>query len=170
VTTWADFRPTTLLGRLVEAGVDFVIVGGIAVVLQALPRFTKDLDLCYATDGDNLDRLGAVLGAVHARLRGPDEDPPFVADAGTLRQTQILTLITDDGDVDLLVDPPGAPPYPRLRAGADRMEVAGVEVLVASIADLVAMKRAAAGPQDLIDVEALEIARRRGGRRRRARR
>lgn len=170
MTTWADFRPTTLLGRLVEAGVDFVIVGGIAVVLQALPRFTKDLDLCYATDGDNLDRLGAVLGAVHARLRGPDEDPPFVADAGTLRQTQILTLITDDGDVDLLVDPPGAPPYPRLRAGADRMEVAGVEVLVASIADLVAMKRAAAGPQDLIDVEALEIARRRGGRRRRARR
>jgi predicted nucleotidyltransferase len=170
VATWADFRPTKLLRRLVEAGVDFVIVGGIAVVLQAQPRFTKDLDLCYATDRDNLERLGAVLGAVHARLRGLDEDLPFVADARTLRQTQILALITDEGEVDLLVDPAGAPPYHRLRAGADRMEVAGVEVLVASIADLVAMKRAAARPQDLIDVEALEIARRRRGRRRRTRR
>jgi hypothetical protein len=166
VASWADFHATRLLSRLAKARVDFVVVGGVAVVLQALPRFTKDLDLCYSLEADNLARLGAALTAVRARLRGIDEDLPFAADARTLRQTQIVTLTTDEGDVDLLVDPAGAPPYAQLRDSADRVEIDGVEVLVASIADLLAMKRAAGRPQDLMDVEALEIARRRRGRRR----
>ena len=40
------FEPTKLLRRLVEGGVDFVVVGGVAVVAQAMPRWTKDLDIC----------------------------------------------------------------------------------------------------------------------------
>lgn len=166
MASWTEFRPTALLPRLVGGDVDFVIVGGVAVVLQAHPRFTKDLDICYATEPENLARLGAVLGELHARLRGIDEDLPFVADARTLRQTRILTLATDDGDLDLLVEPDGAPPYADLRHEADVVEVAGVQVRVASIEHLSAMKTAAGRPQDLIDLEALQIARRRRGRRR----
>jgi hypothetical protein len=168
VASWTDFQPTRLLSRLVEGNTDFVIVGGVAVVLQAQPRFTKDLDICYATDPENLERLGTVLSALRARLRRIDEDLPFVADARTLRQTQMLTLTTDDGDLDLLVDPAGAPAYAELRAGADVVRVASVEVRVASIEHLTSMKRAAGRPQDLADLEALQIARRRRGRRRRA--
>jgi hypothetical protein len=168
VASWADFHPTRLLPRLVDGEVDFVIVGGVAVVLQAQPRFTNDLDICYATEPENLERLAAVLGALHARLRGVDEDVPFLADARTLRQTQVLTLTTDDGDLDLLVDPSGAPPYAQLRKKADVVEVAGVEVRVASIEHLTLMKRAAGRPQDLVDLDALQIARRRRGRRRRS--
>jgi hypothetical protein len=63
------------------------------------------------------------------------------------------------GDIDLLVQPDGCPPYPELRANADRIEIDGLPVLIASIDDLIAMKRAAGRPQDLIDLEALEIAR-----------
>jgi nucleotidyltransferase AbiEii toxin of type IV toxin-antitoxin system len=166
VASWADFHPARLLGRLVEGGVDFVVIGGVAVVLQAQPRFTKDLDVCYATDEENLSRFADVLTSLHARLRGIDEDLPFVADARTLRQTQILTLTTDAGELDLLVDPSGAPPYSELRAGADVLDVGGVDVRVASIDHLTAMKQSAGRPQDLIDVEALQIARRRRGRRR----
>lgn len=168
MATWTDFHPTRLLSRLVAAEVDFVIVGGVAVVLQAQPRFTKDLDICYASDPTNLDRLGGVLTALHARLRGIDEDLPFVADARALRQTQILTLSTDEGEIDLLVDPSGAPSYPDLRARADLVDLDGVQVRVASIEDLASMKRAAGRPQDLADLDALEIARRRRGRRRRS--
>jgi predicted nucleotidyltransferase len=166
VASSTDFEPTRLLGRLVQAGVDFVIVGGVAVVLHAQPRYTKDLDICYATEPENLERLGDVLAGLHARLRGIDETLPFVADARTLRQTQILRLTTDAGDLDLLVDPQGAPPYPDLRRNADVLDLDGVAVRVASIEDLSAMKRAAGRPQDLIDLEALQIARRRRGRRR----
>jgi predicted nucleotidyltransferase len=167
VASWTDFRPTLLLADLVEGGVDFVVIGGVAVVLQAQPRFTKDLDICYASDRANLERLASVLSSLNARLRGIDETVPFVADARMLSQTQILTLTTDHGEIDLLVDPSGAPPYVELREDADILDVGGIEVHVASIDHLTAMKRAAGRAQDLVDIEALQIARRRRGRRRR---
>jgi hypothetical protein len=150
-----------LLRQLTDGGVDFVVIGGVAVILQASPRFTKDLDICYAPADDNLDRLGAVLVALGAKLRGVDEDLPFVPDGRVLRRTQILTLITPNGGIDLLVDPDGSPGYSALRRGANEIDIDGVMVRVASIDDLIDMKRAAGRPQDLVDLESLEIARRR---------
>jgi hypothetical protein len=170
VASWPEFRPTALLGLLAQAGVDFVVVGGVAIVVQASPRFTRDLDICYATDGPNLERLGALLVSLEARLRGIEEDVPFAPDARTLRHTRMLTLTTREGDLDLLVDPPGAPSYASLRRRADVVEVDGASVRVASLEDLIEMKRAAGRPQDEIDIESLEIARSRlRGRRRRPR-
>jgi hypothetical protein len=144
---------------LAHAGIDFVVVGGVAVVVQASPRFTRDLDICYATDGANLARLGSVLVSIQAKLRGIDDDLPFVPDARTLRRTQMLTLTTREGDLDLLVDPPGSPGYPALRRRADLIDLAGASVRIASVEDLISMKRAAGRPQDAIDIESLEIAR-----------
>jgi predicted nucleotidyltransferase len=161
VANWPDYRPTRLLKRLSDADVDFVVVGGVAVVAQGYPRLTNDLDICYATDQANLDRLGELLVAIEAKLRGVEEDVPFVPDGRALRKAQILTLSTREGELDLLVAPPGAPAYATLRRRADRIEVAGARVLIASIEDLLAMKRAGGRPQDLIDVEALEVALRR---------
>ncbi len=156
-----SYRPAALVQALVEGGVDFVIIGGVAVVLQAMPRFTKDLDICYSTVQDNLDALGSVLVALEARLRGIPETVPFVPDGRTLRQTQIMCLTTPAGDIDLLVDPDGAPAYNTLRRRADIMDLGGQSVRVASIEDMLAMKRAAGRPQDVVDVESLEAARRR---------
>ena len=168
VTSLPDFRPTSLLGALTRAGIDFVVIGGVAVVLQASPRFTRDLDICYAVEAANLERLGTLLGSLDARLREVDEDVPFVPDARTLRRTQMLTLTTSEGNLDLLVDPPGSPGYAALRRRADVVNLDGASVRVASLEDLLAMKRAAGRPQDEIDVESLEIARSRlRGRRRR---
>ncbi len=156
-----ELRLRVLLGRLTEAEVDFVVVGGVAVITQASPRFTKDLDICYAREHANLERLGAALVGLGARLRGVEEDLPFVADARTLLQTQMLTLTTSDGAIDLLADPDGSPGYAALRRNASRVDLDGQTVLVASIDDLIAMKRAAGRPQDLVDLESLEVARRR---------
>jgi hypothetical protein len=159
VASWPEFRPTTLLGLLAHAKIDFVVVGGVAIVVQASPRFTRDLDICYATDKANLAQLGSLLVSLEARLRGLDDDVPFVPDARMLRRTQMLTLTTREGDLDLLVDPPGAPGYAALRRRADVIELAGASVRIASVEDLISMKRAAGRPQDQIDVESLEIAR-----------
>ena len=159
MASWSDFRPTALIGGLARAAIDFVVIGGVAVVVQASPRFTRDLDICYASDAANLERLGAFLLSHDAKLRGVDEDLPFVPEARTLRHTQTLTLSTRDGDLDLLVDPPGSPGYAALRRRADIIEIDGESVRVASLEDLIAMKLAAGRPQDQIDVESLEIAR-----------
>ena len=154
-----SYHPTALVQALVDGNVDFVIVGGVAVVLQAMPRFTKDLDICYSPAQDNLDALGVVLVALKARLRGIPEEVPFVPDGRTLRQTQIVCLTTPVGDIDLLVNPEGAPTYKTLRRRADVMELGGRSVRIASIEDMLAMKRAAGRPQDLTDIESLEAAR-----------
>lgn len=153
-------RPGRLVSALVEGGVDFVVIGGVAVILQAMPRFTKDLDICYSTEQENLDALGRVLVALKARLRGVPEEVPFVPDGRTLRQTQIVCLTTPEGDIDLLVAPDGAPPYKTLRRRADIMELGGHQIRIASIEDMLAMKRAAGRPVDVVDIESLEAARR----------
>jgi hypothetical protein len=158
--SFPELKLEALLGRLGRAHVDFVIVGGVAVVFQGYGRATKDLDITYATDEENLSRLGTVLVALNARLRGVREDVPFEPDGRTLARTRLLTLDTDDGGLDLLADPPGAPPYATLRARADRVELNGVWLAVAAIDDLLAMKRTAGRPQDLVDIDALEVARR----------
>jgi predicted nucleotidyltransferase len=148
--------PTRLLTRLADGGVDFVVIGAIAVVAHGHIRTTRDLDITYATAKDNLKALGAVLVATDARLRGVAEVVPFVPDERTLHGVELLTLETRDGSLDLLANPPGAPPYAELRANAERIDVEGREILIASAPDLIAMKRAAGRPRDLEDIEALE--------------
>ena len=80
----------------------------------------------------------------------------------------MLTLATREGNLDLLVDSPGSPGYTALRRRADVIELAGTSVRIASLEDLLEMKRAAGRPQDEIDIESLEIARSRLRGRRRA--
>jgi len=150
-----ELRVSALLQRLADGGVDFVVIGGIAVIAHGFARNTTDLDICYSPDPSNLEALGRVLVTLQARLRGIDEDVPFVADARTLRGTQILTLDTRDGGLDLLVDPDGSPGYGALRADAERIDFDGYEILIASIDHLLAMKRAANRSQDKTDIDAL---------------
>lgn len=149
-----------ILRLLVERGVDFVVIGGIAAVLHGSARNTFDLDICFAIDNANLDALGDVLLALGARLKGLREGVPFVPDARTLRQVEVLTLITSLGELDVLARPPGAPAYEELRRHADRYDLGGFNVSVASIDDLIAMKEAAGRPKDLLDIEELEAIKR----------
>jgi Nucleotidyl transferase AbiEii toxin, Type IV TA system len=156
VQRFPDFSPRALLRRLVEGGVDFVVVGGVAAVAHGSAAFTQDLDISYAPDPDNLDRLGRVLVDLGARLRGVTDDVPFIPDGRTLKRTRVLTLDTPIGLIDLLAQPDGAPHYHSLRERASRETIAGVEVHVASLDDLIAMKKAAGRPKDLVAVEELE--------------
>jgi predicted nucleotidyltransferase len=153
-----------LLRQLTEGGVDFVVIGGIARVLLASARVTKDLDISYSRDEQNVEALGAVLEDLEARLRGVEEDVPFVPDAVSLDRVQVLTLSTKLGWLDILAFPSGAPAYEALRRNAETIEIGDFEIRVASIDDMIAMKRAAGRMQDLADIEELESIRRRRSR------
>jgi hypothetical protein len=157
---WPDLDAEQILRRLTAAGVDFVLVGGLAVMLHGYPRITRDVDIAFAPDRTNLETLGHALGDLDARLRGVDEDLPFVADAATLDRVDLLTLDTSAGWLDLHKTLDGAPAYATLRRRSDRLKLDGLSVLVASIDDLISMKRAAGRPVDLTDIEALEAIKR----------
>jgi hypothetical protein len=78
---------------------------------------------------------------------------------------ELLTMVTDEGEFDVLARPSGSPGYEALRRNADRFDLDGFSVLVASIEDLIAMKLAAGRLKDLAAVEELEaIAQLRAGR------
>jgi predicted nucleotidyltransferase len=156
VYDWPEFRPRPLLERLVAGQVDFVVIGGLAAVVHGSAAITRDLDITYSSDPENLDRLGSVLVSLDARLRGVTDDVPFVPDGRTLRRTRVLTLDTAEGRLDLLAQPDGSPAFERLRERAWRADLDSVEVQVASLDDLIAMKKAAGRPKDLVAVEELE--------------
>jgi hypothetical protein len=140
----------------VDGDVDFVVIGGVAAVLHGSARATFDLDVCFASNAENLEALGSTLVGLRAQLRGVSEAVPFVPDAAALRRVEVLTLTTTAGDLDVLRAPSGAPRYDVLRGHADRYDVGGFEVRVASVEDLIAMKTAAGRPKDLGDIEELE--------------
>ncbi len=149
-----------MLERLTARGVDFVVIGGVAVILLGSPRVTQDLDICFAPDRENLEALGRALVELDGRLRGVDEELPVVPDEKTLSRVELLTLNTSAGKLDVHARPKGAPPYPTLRRNARRLDIGGLAVLVASTEDLIAMKLAAGRTRDLADVEELEAIRR----------
>ncbi len=141
---------------MVAHGTDFVVIGGIAAVLHGSERNTFDLDICPTQDRANLDVLGKALIEIDARLRGIEEDVPFVPDGRSLSGIEILTTDTTLGPLDILARPGGSPPYRSLRNRAIRLDVGPAGVLVASIDDLIAMKQSAGRIKDQDDVERLQ--------------
>lgn len=146
------FDPEKLIRKLLEHDVGFVVIGGVAATLYGSPVVTTDVDIAYEQTGDNLDRLAAALQDINARLRGVDEDLPFVPDARTLESGTNFTFSTDFGDLDCLGWPEGRTSYDELRDGAVEMKIGRHTVLTASIDDLIAMKEVAGREKDRFGV------------------
>ena len=96
---------------LVDAGVDFVIVGGWSAILHGSSFQTNDLDLCFSRRPENLRRLAKALEPFHPRLRDLPQDVPFIWDEVTLRNGTMFTLTTDCGPIDLLAEVLGLGDY-----------------------------------------------------------
>ena len=150
-----------LLDVLGAAGVDFVVIGGVALVLRGSSRLTLDLDLCYSRDRDNLRRLAAALAPYHPRLRGAPPELPFLWDERTLESGLNFTLTTDLGDLDILGEVAGVGGYGQVAAGASELVVGDTPIRVMDLDTLERSKRAAGRAKDLLDLaEIAEIRRR----------
>jgi hypothetical protein len=155
----AAFDPLAALKALRNGGVDFVLIGGVAARLHGSPSLTRDVDICYDRDRDNVERLAQVLRHLHARLRGVDDDVPFLLDARTLLAGNGFTFLTDVGDLDLLGLPAGVDGYAELARTAELVELGDVSVSVTTLDDLIRMKTAAGRAKDRAEVEILSALR-----------
>lgn len=154
-----DFR--ALIDALCDADVDFVVIGGVALVVQGAPRTTADLDICYARDAANVQRLADSLAMFSPRLRGAPEGLPFRLDARTIRTGLNFTLTTGRGDIDLLGEVTGVGGYVEVARDAVVLTLYGRDVRVMSLDALERAKRAAGRLKDLTDLAHIAEIRRR---------
>ncbi len=164
--TSAQFDAGALMRRLHEAGVEYVVIGGFAVIAHGGRRLTNDLDICPAPDPANLERLARLLQDVDARQLGlgdfDESEFPFdprrpeeLAEGGNFR------LLTTEGILDVMQWVPGISDehaYSGLVADAVDGAAFGVPLKVSSLEHLRAMKRAAGRPQDQQDLIDLDTA------------
>jgi predicted nucleotidyltransferase len=142
---------------LVGAGLEFVVVGGVAARAHGATRVTEDLDICYARTPEIQDRLAALLSSWHAYPRGIDPGLPFIMDRRTLDHTMMLTLTTDEGDLDLLDRIEGVGDYAMVRAEAVMVDAdGGLSFPVLGLEPLVRAKRATGRRKDRDQLPELE--------------
>ena len=141
-----DFKE--LLEACVRYGVEFAILGGYAVGFHARPRATKDLDLLVLGEPINLQRLADALLAFGA----PGN---VVAAARTAQPDEVLYFGAPPLRVDILTRADGIDTGEAL-GRVVLASLGNVSVPVLGLQDLIANKRAAGRPQDLVDVALLE--------------
>jgi hypothetical protein len=145
-----------ILGALVDAGVEIVVVGGLAAQAHGSARLTQDADFIYRRTAENIERLTAALAPLDPYLRGAPAGLPFRFDRDTVMRGLNFTLTTSRGDVDLLGEIIGGGKYEDVEGHSVKLEVFGRDVLVLSLETLIRVKRAAGRPKDLEAVAELE--------------
>ncbi|MHC4638404.1 MAG: DUF6036 family nucleotidyltransferase [Planctomycetota bacterium] len=147
--------------HLNKAKVDYIVVGGVALVLHGVVRLTADLDLMIYLEEKNIRKFVKTIQNLGFRPRVPmkSEDivDPLVRQR--LRQEKNMKVFSFYHPkeaislVDVLIDEPLD--YQKIKAHVEKMKVGKLLVPVISSDDLIALKKISGRPQDLADIESL---------------
>jgi hypothetical protein len=134
--------------RLREVNLDAVLIGNAAAALQGAPVTTVDFDSCFERR-PNLTKLKALARGLRATILRP-----------YYPVSDLYRLVRDDDglQLDFMATIHGLRSYEGVRDRAAVIEVGGVPVRVASLADIIKSKRAAGRPRDLAVLDVLETA------------
>ena len=153
----------TLVTTLLEAGVEFIVVGGAAAVLHGAPITTQDLDIVPRRTEDNVARLLATLVQMDAVIREPANrglrpTAPLLSGGGQ------LLLLTRLGPMDVLGTLHDKRGYDELLPNSEPMGEGARSIRVLDLDTLIEVKTAAARPKDKLVLPILLALRERKGR------
>ena len=148
-----------LLRTLVDEGVEFVIIGGVAAYHHGSSRVTLDLDVLYGRSPANIDRLVRALAPLNPYLRGAPSGLPFHFDAATVHRGLNFTLITNTGPLDCLGEVAGIGRYEEVLPRSHDAELFGLRCKFLDLDALIDSKRAAGRAKDLEAIAELEAIR-----------
>lgn len=152
-----------ILRELVEGGVDFLLIGGVAVGYHGYIRATKDVDVVPDPDPTNLERLAAVLNRLGAEVEGAEDfgeaELPDPLDPAVLALGGNWVLATRIGRLDIMQWIGDFALWGRLSPGAIEDQIGDLPIKVVSYEDLLELKEIAGRPEDLADLRALREAR-----------
>jgi len=153
----------SILRELVEGGVEFLLIGGVAVGYHGHIRATKDVDVVPDPDSENLERLAKVLRNLGAQVEGAEDfetgELPDPLDPGALELGGNWVLATRLGRLDVMQWIGEAPLWRQLSPAAIEDQIAGLPIRIVSFEDLVRLKELAGRPEDLADLQKLREAR-----------
>ena len=145
-----------LLPLLVNGGVEFILIGGVAGNVLGSARLTFDVDIVYDRSKANLEKISKLLKAQSPYLRGAPPGLPFKLDVPTLRNGLNFTLTTKLGDLDLLGEVTGGGDYKKLLPRTFEVEAFGIKFRCVDLPTLIKLKRAAGRPKDLESIAELQ--------------
>ena len=152
MTAETVFEPERVVRALNDAGVAYVVVGGLAVAAHGVVRATRDLDIVPRPTESNMDRLARCLVALGGRH--PIEE---TLTGTALARPVSFKVTTRHGEVQVLNGMHGVPPFEQLQRDQITVEIAPHALApVCSLAHLRAMKRAAGRPRDHVDLAELD--------------
>lgn len=139
-----------LLVLLAEAGVDFIVVGGIAVSIQGYVRLTEDVDLLIDGGPVNVNRLLTRLATYGEGFAGELSPEDFTDEEGAIR----IVEETEQCQIDVFTRMSGRR-YGDVIEDADRFDVGGYQIAIASKASLIGWKSNSVREKDQFDAMAL---------------
>lgn len=157
------FKIREIFQALAAANVDYVVVGGFAVILHGHTRATRDLDLVVELSRGNCERAIAALASIGLQPRLPvsihDFADPDKREEWRASRNMIVFPLWDPAQPERIVEVFIHEPivFDRLRADATTRTIDGVPIPIASIEHLIAMKQQAGRPRDREDIEALRL-------------
>ena len=151
------------LTALADAGVDFVVVGGLATIAHGYRRTTEDVDVVLHLEPTNVRLAMATLRQVGYNPKAPVPaadfaDPDKRREWITTKHMVVFSMFHPDGNrplLDIFVDYPL--PWQEMRQQARPLAVGEATVPVCSLDHLIQMKRQAGRAKDRADLEKLEL-------------
>ena len=135
------------LELLARHGVEFIVVGGIAAILQGSPLTTQDLDVLYRTGQANLRRLAEVLDEMDASYADP-AGRAIRPDVDRLASMRVHLLTTRYGRVDLMRSVGHDLLYEHLIDRTRELEIGTYRVRVLELEAIIETKEQADRPKD----------------------
>lgn len=142
--------------------IDYVVVGGVAVVLHGVVRLTADLDLMVHLDEKNLAKFVEVMNELGYRPRVPVKAESFVDPENRKswieeKNMRVFSFYHPKKNImliDIFVNEPV--PYDKIRQDAVIMKMGNLLIPTVSLNDLIKLKKISGRPQDLADIDALK--------------
>jgi predicted nucleotidyltransferase len=136
--------------ELAQTQIRFVLIGGLAMQYHGSNYQTEDADISFAMDHDNLELLIDWITPLNPRPLGFPPNSNFQISIGLLERARFLIIKTDIGSIDLLKYPDGIDSFEGLWDRSKIVEVNNRQIRIASIDDLISMKKAANRQKDQI--------------------
>ena len=151
---------TQVLDLFDREGVEYVLVGGAAVILHGSAYVTEDVDVCCRRDPENMDRIVRAINAVEPRFRveGIVEGVPTRVDVRTLRAGEAFAFITSIGNIDIRFSI-GIGDYERVAALAESFHIGDRTFQILSLSGIIQSKSFLRRPRDLQVLPELEMMR-----------